>query len=96
MFIDADGNLNCDQCKAVFKRERHFKSHRCEATSDYVAPENVEELREGFDSRERFGEPPVRPFTAEDLAEDDQDEVSGVLPCLASMQPSCTVSVLDQ
>lgn len=45
----------CDSCKQSFKRERHFKSHKCKVSDDlYLKPEDIPELEEGFDSRKKF------------------------------------------
>lgn len=32
----ADGKYHCKRCKKAFGKERHFLTHRCMATSDYV------------------------------------------------------------
>jgi len=32
----ADGLIHCPCCKKVFRRERHFTTHKCLASSDYV------------------------------------------------------------
>ena len=33
---DKDGKLRCPNCKRTFTKERHFKTHKCLASSLYV------------------------------------------------------------
>lgn len=82
--VGKDGLMCCDKCKSKFRRDRHFKSHKCQDDGDiYLKPDQIPELEEGFDSRIRF--PVSHPVDTNstslldsqpaDVSDDDETEV---------------------
>lgn len=66
--VGQDGSMTCNKCKQKFKRERHFKSHKCKGIEGdlYVKPEDIPELEDGFDSRIKY--PIKEPRRSADVA----------------------------
>ncbi|XP_067933010.1 zinc finger protein ZFAT-like [Watersipora subatra] len=88
--MGTDGLLCCDGCKVKFKKERHFKSHKCKSVNSlYLKPEEIPEL-EGFDSRTRFPvENPLSPVpakAADDSSVSDDDDTEDFNPKSAIRQ----------